>query len=189
MCANLTEREPQIQFLALEEHKQAQEEQKIEQQKQAEIDKRQSTLPKYCDEAAMYPLKPQKINKEQKQSSKFRQSKLVEYFSKEEAKQIQVQDKKVETPKEQEDLTTKITNSIKKIYPEVEDVNIIEMKNIKNKQNGRPECHFVAEAIVSDFEDELDEEGNYPSKTVLIKGVKSGKYFKSAIIEQDERTL
>ena len=166
LCANLTERDPRIQFLALEEYKQAQAEQKAEQQKQAEIDKHQSTLQKYCDEAAMYPLKPQKITKKQE---------VVE--------EVEAIDNAAARNRD-------IAKNIKKHHPEIDVVEIVEMHNIRNKQNGRPECHFMAEATGPDCDNpELDEDGNYATKHYIITGIKSGKYFESQIEEQDELAL
>lgn len=80
-----------------------------------------------------------------------------------------------------QDQTNKIVENIKKRHHEISSVSILDIENIKNKQNGRPECHFVAEAEGYDYDEELDEDGDYPITRYLITGMKSGKYFESHI--------
>lgn len=126
-----------------------------------------------------------------KQPTKMRQESLAKYMTGEDAKQIAAKETIITQQKseeKEEDQTSKIVKNIKKRHA-VEDVDVVEMKNVKNAQNGRPECHFIAEAEMSDYDDELDEDGNYSKKRVLITGIKSGKYFESRILEKDERGL
>lgn len=134
----------------------------------------------------------------EKKPSKFHQATLAKFFSEDDAKLIVEQEKEIQQKTEQQtdaqtkSMEEKIVECIKQKYSNLEDIEIIEIRNIRNEKNGRPECHFVAEAQDSDFDadvENLDEDGNYPVKTVVIQGVKSGKYFDAQITPKDERTL
>ena len=128
---------------------------------------------------------------EEKKPTKMHQSTLEKYMPTDGQQKKEKQKKSSEQQntqqKTEEDQIEKIIRNIKKRHAVVSDVDVVEVKKVKNKQNGRPECHFIAEAEISDYDaEELDEDGNYPTKQVLITGIKSGKYFESKIVEDDD---
>ena len=76
-----------------------------------------------------------------------------------------------------------IIHKLQETFPEFSGFEIV---NLEKVHAPRPELHFTARGEVANYDEQLDEEGNYAPEVYLFTGVKSGKYFDVVHKKQEE---